>query len=329
MLLALIAALGVGVDSAAAASPFKRALYADAGDGVGEYGVLYLRVSSSGRWLNPRRSTVYWEWGDVRSNCRVRLRLGSWRRPVRVRHGGGFRFVRRRGAFVSRVRGRFVTKDRARVAFRYRREPARGGRPRTCDDISVRLVARRIVPLNFRNCSSHKARTLLLAPTGRIFRQPRWWAGGRYELAGWKETAYACLYTVNTPVSLGVDDDSHSDVEDDLTLFRLVGPYVAFLRQENCGNFACYTVFVRDLRSGTTTKRVPAGRAPDLELNSRGSVAWIDQGSPLDATDTSLWASDNLGKRQLDNGNISDQLTLTDSTLTWRKDGLEHSTVLY
>jgi hypothetical protein len=102
------------------------------------------------------------------------MRFGSARRLVRIKRGGGFRFAHRRGNVLFRMRGRFVTKNRAKVKFRYGRKRARARRPGACDNSSGRLIARRVGLTNFRDCSTYKARTLLRTPTGRVFRKRTW-----------------------------------------------------------------------------------------------------------------------------------------------------------
>jgi hypothetical protein len=321
--LVMLGAVGVGVDGAAAARPARGALYADS-DGPA---LLYLRVSPSGPWLNPGRSAIYWDTGGDYRDCGrpLRLRIGSARRPVRIKRGGRFRFVRRQGRFAFRLRGRFVTRERAKVRFRYRREPARPGRPKACDDASDRLRPRRIVPLRFRDCGTHKAKTLLRASTGRVFRELRWVSGGPSLESAWRRVAYGCLYSTNRLVKLGVDDGDPISRRD----YRLVGPYVAFLRIEACGTGGCYTVVVRDLRSGRRTRALPTGFVSDLELKGNGSVAWIER--PLVSGEPpTVRAADTHGVRQLDSGNIAEgSLRLNDSTLTWLTGGVARSATLY
>jgi hypothetical protein len=312
LVLLTTAALGVGVDCAAAARPVKGALYADSG----ELGVplLYLKVSRSGRWLNPQRSAIDWD----RDCGELRLHLGSRRHPVRIKRSGGFRFVRRRGNFVFRLRGRFVTSTRARVTFRYRREPARPGRRRPCDDDTARLRPRRITRFHLGDCRSHKAETLLLAPTGRVFRELRW-------IGGWTPVAYACLYSTNRAVRLGEDvDDGDPGSTVDLSGFRLVGRYVAYIANGGA-EFAPSSVGVHDLQNGKKKSYPTGGRAGGLVLKGDGSVAWIVGpfvGPP------EVWAADALGVRRLDSGNVS-LLALNGSTVTWVKDGVVHSATLY
>jgi hypothetical protein len=318
-LIVLGAALGVGVDYAAAARPAKGALYG--GEHSGAF--VYLRVSTSGRWLNPRRSAIWWE---ISGKCGrpFRMRFGSRRRPVRINRGGGFRFVHRRGNVLFRMRGRFVTKNRAKVRFRYRRERARGARPGACDDSSGRLVARRVGLVNFRDCSTYKAKTLLRTPTGRVFRKRTWTGFLR------SRVFYACLYSTNKPIRLG--EETHSFESSSFSDFRLVGPYVAYVETGPCALAYCDTLWVRDLRSGRRTKRLERGQfgVSDPKLKGNGSVAWIEPSSGRLGIPTSVWAADGIGMRRLDRGNIdATSLTLDGSTLTWRKDGVLRSATLY
>jgi hypothetical protein len=308
--------LGIGVDSAAAARPLGRALYADDYCCDGD-ATLYLRVSPGGRWLTPSRSVLDWSSGGC-SN--LKLHLGSERRPVRIKPGGGFRFIRRRGHYVFRLRGRFTSRDRAKVRFRYRREPGRA-RPTSCDDDSSSLAPRRIVPFHFNDCRSHKAQTLLQAPTGRVFRELRW-------RPGWVHLAYACLFSTNHLVELGTDEEGGGPGGDqpDLGTFRLVGPYLAYTDTSNDCDCAD-DVLVKDLRSGRGRKRLAEHSVTDLELKDNGSVAWIAISAlaPVE----SVWADDAIGLRRLDSGKISKRsLTLSGSTLTWTKDGMMRSATL-
>jgi hypothetical protein len=325
--LAILGTLGaagvVAAQPAAAARPVKGALYGDGTTGD-KFVVAYLRVSTSGRWLNPRLSAV--DWDRRNEDCGERkLHLGFAKRPVRIRRGGRFSFVHRRGRFVFRVRGRFVTKNRVKLKVRYRRDPVRGGSLRRCDTSRDRLRPRRIVPLRFRNCSAHRARTLLRAPSGRAFRELRWVRDSFFGRR-WAETAYACLYSVNRPVKLGEPMGFAGD-SSDIRHLRLVGPYVAYVQLGDCGLSECDDVLVDDLRSGRRARRLGAGYGLDLELKSNGSVAFI---GGLLREPNYVEAADSHGVRQLDSGNISaTSLTLNGSTLTWRKDGGVRSATLY
>jgi hypothetical protein len=293
----------VSPDWASAARPVKGALYGAVHSRDGGVSRLFLRISHSGRVLNPRRSVID-------RGCAPRMHLGSRLHPVRISRGGRFRFVRRRHSFVFRLRGRFVTKNRATARFR-------------CARSTHRFVARR-VGLPFRECQTHEAETLLRSSTGRVFRVPK------LRPYGWANVAYACLFSANRLVKLGLDVDGGGTFGElhDRMLFRLAGPYVAYDTQQydcNCGS----TVTVRDLRTGGFTRSLARRYLSNLRLKGNGSVAWIEnpgyEGSP-----SKVWAADTHVLRQLDSGNISDNsLTLSGSTLTWRKDGVVRSATLY
>jgi hypothetical protein len=142
--------------------------------------------------------------------------------------------------------------------------------------------------------------------------------------------SYARLFSANRLVKLGLDMDGGGTFGElhDRILFRLAGPYVAYDTQQydcNCGS----TVTVRDLSTGGFTRSLARRYLWDLRLRGNGSVAWIENpgytGSPND-----VWVADTHGLRQLDSGNISRRsLALSDSTVTWVKDGVVRSATLY
>jgi hypothetical protein len=220
--------------------------------------------------------------------------------------------VRRRGSFELRVFGRFKTENRATITFRYVRRPKR--RHHLCDDSGRNsLSPMRVRRFPFRDCRTHRAKTVLSAPTGRVFWQPAW-------KDEWRTVAYACLFSANKRFRLaGWDEDDDSDLE----LFRLVGPYVAYMH-DGCAETCTFGMWVRvhDLRTGAQTRH--EANATDLELKENGSTAWIDHGDPYapDPHPVDVWAADSLGVRRLDHGSISGRsLTLKRSTLSWLKDG--------
>jgi hypothetical protein len=148
----------------------------------------------------------------------------------------------------------------------------------------------------FRDCRTHRAKTVLSAPTGRVFWQPAW-------KDEWRTVAYACLFSANKRFRLaGWDEDDDSDLE----LFRLVGPYVAYMH-DGCAETCTFGMWVRvhDLRTGAQTRH--EANATDLELKENGSTAWIDHGDPYapDPHPVDVWAADSLGVRRLDHGSIS------------------------
>jgi hypothetical protein len=289
-----------------------------------EFGV-NLGVSKGGGWLSPRRSYV--EIGGADWDCSgLTFHLGRGGHPVRIRPDGRFRYVRTRDRFELRVFGRFTTRNLATVSFRYLRQPRRPAHP--CDDSGRFTVSpRRAYDIPFHDCLTHHAKTVLSAPTGRVFWQPLW-----DERDGWTTTAYACLFSVNKRFKLDQDQDDDSDLD----LFRLVGPYVAY-QQAACSMGCGFSLHVRDLRDGSELRTVPTpfhieefiGRVTSLELKDNGSIGWINLPPPYTIAPPSVSAYDSLGRRLLDSGNIAlDSLTLSGSTLSWIKDGLARSATL-
>jgi hypothetical protein len=312
----IAAALTPAADQASAARPVEGARYAD-----GDYALtVELAVSKRGGRLDPRRS----ELRNVSDCAAPDFRLGTRDRPVHISRSGRFRYVGRNGRLVLRLAGRFVTKNRARVRFRYRRDPVR--RARHCDDSGrLNLYPRRINANPLRDCRTHKAKTLVAGPSGRVFTQPGWDGGS------WIPVAYACLFGADKRVELGVDDDDDHDIG----LVRLAGPYVGY-EEIDCVGLGCgYGVLVRDLRTGakvrdSTDLDHSFGPVTDLELKENASVAWIARAAPYSPTmEPSVWAYDTAGPRQLATGAISlSSLELSGSTLTWVKDGAVSSAAL-
>lgn len=317
----VVAAIAVGADPAAAARPVKGTLYADWFNSPQVQ--LHLQVSRTGHQLDPRRSV----WADSPDHCvAFYLRLGTRRRPVRIKRDGKFSFVHRRGRSAFRVRGRFLTKDRAEVELRYRRKPARGGRSRACEHRS--LTPRR-VGIRFRDCRTHEAKPLLATPTGRVFQQLRRLGGDMDHVGGWMPVAYACLYTENRLVKLGEDVDwGDPGGTVDLVRFRLVGPYVAY-GTFGGAEFIRSSVLVHDLRNGSHREKYAGGFIGNLVLKDNGSTAWTAADEEQHVPPT-VWAWDSLGARRLDSGKIPDKsLKLNGSTLTWTNNGVVRSAILY
>jgi hypothetical protein len=302
---------------ASAAKPVKRARYIDTNYAY----TVDLRVSKSGRSVTVKTDFVY--------DCDQRqLSAESGRRPVPVDRSGRFRYVRRSGRLSIAVSGRFQTRNRAIVTLRWRRQPRRRFHP--CDGPFRDSVSpKRIRRIPFRDCRTHRAETVLSAPTGRVFWQPLW-----DDRDGWMTVAYACLFSVDRRFALGQDDDDDHDIG----AMRLVGSYLAYA-EIGCVGVGCgYGVVVRDLRDGGVARSAPTpyvsqeffGPVADLELKENASVAWIAGPAPYsNEVGPSVWAYDGAGKRRLDTGDISPtSLELDGSTLTWVKEGVLRSATL-
>lgn len=314
---ALAAALFLVPADASAARPVERARYIDTNYAY----TVDLRVSNSGRSVRVKTDFVY--------DCHQRQVSGaSGRRPVPIDRSGRFQYVRRSGRLSISVSGRFHTRNRAIVTFRSRRQPRR--RFHRCDGPFRDSVSpKRIRRIPFRDCRTHRAETVLSAPTGRVFWQPLW-----DDRDGWMTVAYACLFSVDRRFALGQDgDDDH-----DLGAFRLAGPYLGYEEVECVGLGCGHGVVVRDLRDGSVPRSAPTpnvsqeffGPVTDLELKDNASVAWIARPAPYsNEVGPSVWASDSAGTRRLDTGDISlTSLELDGSTLTWDNDGVPRSATL-
>lgn len=321
-MLVLVAFLLIFASPAAAARPIEGARYLD-------YEVqTRLKVSEDGRSLSPRSivdARFFQPSGCVRPAPAVRL--GSRRHLVRISPRGRFRFVKRTAGLVIRVRGRFATSDRVQIGYlaRYRRKRPL---PRGCGNGPTRLSAYRAGPIRMRNCRTHRAKTLLLTATGRVFEEFVW-RPGRSGPSGnsWIDAAYGCLFSKNKPFGLGqVDDDDF-----DLDVLQLVGPYVAY-EVQGCVGLGCgFSLVVRDLRDGSKFREESTFSVGDLELKENGSVAWtetsnFDPAKPM----RWVWVSDSLGTRLLDEGpDIAlGSLELDGSTLSWVNGGLSRSATL-
>lgn len=282
-----------------------------------------LRVASSGRWLVPSGSRV-----AVPGVCGgVAFRVGRPGRPVRIAAGGRFGF-RRRGPRAVRLRGRFITRDRVRVAIGYRpnlKPPV----PLSCGAwvrqvFSLQRVRRK--PL--RDCRTHRERSVLVASTGRVFN------GFYYGREGWEDVAWACLFSESRRVILGRRPYDTDDAG--FGPFKLVGAFVAF-REFECFAMSCPDWWkLVDLRSGNTVRELPrdVGAAylesvVDLELGENGLIGMIAAGSVWEPRPLEVWAYGVQGPRLLDSGNIArDSLELEGSTLRWLKDGIQQTAVL-
>lgn len=304
----LIALLLIAASPADAARPVKGALYVDYSS------VANLWVSENGRSFSPR-STVTWEW-----TCAPTIRVGSRRNRVHITKGGRFGSVERTGGWVFRVKGRFATSDRVRLNYRILR------RGNQCKLGSRKVTAYRAgAPLRFRDCRTHKAKTLLRTATGRVFQDYVWRARrSGPEGTNWIDAAFACLFSESKAVELGQDDDDDYDLDD----FRLAGPYVAY-EEQGCVGLGCGSgVIVRDLRDGRKVREAPDafsdtfGSVTDLELKENGSVAWMGS--------STVWASDSLGTRLLDEGPdlVHGSLELNGSALSWVNGAVSRSATL-
>jgi hypothetical protein len=297
-----------------AAAPVKGGRYVGSGE---DYSVK-LKVSKSGRALVARGSTVRAYECDV-----ITVHLGSRARPVPVSPSGRFSYERTKGGVTVRATGLFKAKNRARITVAYR---DKSSKDRFCRIAAPETVSlRRVIP--FRDCRTNPGRTVLKSPGSRVL---------LVEASDGYEYAVACLYSVDKPVTLGLDIDGDPDVG----LYRLAGPYVAY-RESSCeGLGSCLSdVFVRDLRTGKKVfegpQGVPFDDVSDLALKETGAVAWIAQpeggdGVSPPGAETTLWASDRQGFRVLDSGDGIGlrSLELSGSTLTWVKDGVPSSATL-
>jgi hypothetical protein len=313
-------ALALAAAPAFAARPAKDARYVTSvTQGFDVDMVVELQVSPSGRSFRPKRSVVkVAQW-----ICNgVDFHVGSAGHPVPIQRDGRFAFRSRGGRRIV-LRGRFITRERARVEVSYR--PA-GERLRlSCGETAhVATVLERIHPYPFSDCRSHPEKAALDTSSGRVFEV---W---RYIDHVWTRVVFACLFSDNRQVFL--DRLPYTTADDFFQGYRMAGPFVAwshFACTSSCGDW--WTLV--DLRDGQ--RRVLPGAlpslntSPDLELKENGSFGLIGrpnypQGSPWE-----VWAYDSQGLRRLDEGNIdTGSLMLTGSTLTWVKDEVERSAQL-
>jgi hypothetical protein len=261
-----------------------------------------------------------------------RVRLAG----VRISRGGRFSKVKRHGSVHYRLSGRFVMRNYARAYYRasstpeHPRNRAHPGRCKT-GRTKVALYERGVPP--FSGCRSQRAKTDLRNDGGRVFEQLLGIGGGVF-----LPHVYACLFSTNKRILLGRNWDDEMIEQP-----RLAEPYVAYLNTGSMSRSAAITV--RDLRDGHVLRDrlQPSLESSDyytqrvrlvtsLVLKANGSVAWIvdrqafaDQPRTLDVV-----AVDSAGRRLLDRGaDIEpESLTLTGSTLTWRKGGATKSATL-
>jgi hypothetical protein len=301
-----------------------------------------LRVSRDRRSFSSSRAGSYVKLTitcarDTNEYVYTTLRLASARRQVRIGRGGQFRLAGRRGQLRYRLRGRFVVAGEARIAWRARtppHHPKHRRHPGICKDSRIVTLYRNGQP-PFSGCRSQRAKTLVEGPTGRVFEQ--------YKPNGprqWIPHVFACLFATNKRYHLGLNWD-----ETRLDVFRLAGPFVGY-SPIDCGpQGPCFgSIRVKDLRTGerVVDEPPPSGdqcyrpgfssspsEVQGLVLKDNGSVAWIvrvydGQGY------REVCAFDSSGRRQLDLGNGIDtkSLKLSDSTITWVKDGTVRSATL-
>jgi len=288
--------------------------------------VAELRVASHGRTLRGGRRGSYI--GCYQDGTLVALRP---RRGVPIRQDGTFSFSGRSRAQTSapgpsrrdfrfRVRGRFRSPDTARIVYSVR--PRRGGFGCPNGPRGLRLHHRTGEP-PFSGCASQPARTVISSPDGRVFSQRkvfRW---------AFLPFAYGCLYSADRRVPLGLDGFDESGLGTTLDHFRLAGPYVAYGCIANLIGGCRASVSVVDLRDGALLRgaSLPGLVGPaDVELKDNGSVAWI----AAFEDSREVGAFDAAGQRVLDRGSRiqANSLSLSGSTLTWRKGGQTHSAIL-
>jgi hypothetical protein len=269
-----------------------------------------VRVSRSGRSF--RRGS------RVTLSCAGRVSLAG----TRIRRGGRFSKVKRRGRRRYRIKGRFVLRTYARMSYTARRGRCRARRRK------VALYERGIPP--FRSCRSQRAKGDVRNSGGRVFQQLRLLNDEFYP------HSYACLFSENKRIELGRNWDDES-----IELPHLTAPYAGYESIE-CGVGSCFSVItVRDLRDGSVLRNAAVSPAPvpgqpapaeSLVLKANGSVAWIVDRAAFMGSPRSIdvVAEDTAGRRILDSGlDIDPQsLALTGSTLTWQKGGTTRSATL-
>jgi len=273
--------------------------------------------------------------GELIGGSYVRVSLGcGGARRISLAHTvirrGSFARVKRHGAIRYQLRGRFVT--RAYASLRYSASsPARASASARCQSGSRTGALYQQGEPPFTGCRSQRAQTDVENDDGRAFEQLRFDSDN----AEFVPFAYACLFSVNKRVRLGRNAEST-----ELTLPRVVAPYVAFAVAD-CPGASCYsTVVVRDLRNGRLINDLAAtmtGGAPgdtqhvtDLELKPNGSVAWLVQLSGYATRTIEVVAVDASGRRLLESGPDvePESLVLDGSTLSWRTGGVTHSATL-
>jgi hypothetical protein len=297
-----------------------------------------LRVARSGRSVAPTKLTF--SCGSGGREVRVRLFGASGRRSaVSIGRDGRFTAVGRGGVVLFpvrpgrpgrvgryRLRGRFLTRGAARVAYTERRLRSR----RLVCRSDMRLYRNGVPP--FSGCRSQPATTVLWGDTGRVFWQ---FALRRNNFGELYTHAYVCLFdSPSKRVDLG-EDYAPDDYREK---FRLAGSFVAFFRTE-CPMcmWPQRWIEVRDARDGSLVSEPDVQfwtRLTDLALKRSGSVAWTlerlalgpdgypigyQTPAPLVIETREVWAVDSHGQRLLDSGPdvVTNSLELNESTLTW------------
>lgn len=325
---------------ATAASPIKGARYFGFHGDVYEAGELTLLSQDAGVRVSRRGGTFtrgsYLKYdflcGSRGSGPEGTIDLAPRRgRRLRIRRNGTFSLVKREGRVTFRLHGRFVTRRAAQLVYRVRvalRRPNRRG-PRICASGPKRVALYRNGQPPFSGCGA-RAHELVRGSTGRVFEQYRLLGNGRGGGGEFYPHAYGCLYETDKRVLLGRNYDDET-----VDLPRVAGPYSAY---EQSG---CCSIVVIDLRSGARVRTVgslgsyssmdfyPGRAVSDLELKANSSLAWISQARNTGAR-PEVWGLDALGQRMLDSGADIDSgsLSLSGSTLTWRRGGAVRSATL-
>jgi hypothetical protein len=288
----------------------------------------FLRVSADGRRLTGSgpgsRVRFRTECGRKRRKF-VRRTIDLARtRPLKVKRDGSFRLVKKRGRLRFRLRGRFVSSGAARITYR-------ASLPR-CRSARRRVALRRDGQPGFSGCRSQSATDVLSSQEARIFWQRRLRRERFQQRVYFLRYAYGCLYGTNKRFRLGLDDFGDSGQGGFVDLFQLAGPFTAF--RAGCTTEGCVgSVYVVDLRDGRSVREISRlseqddGQATDIALKENSSVAWISRNR---SGGHEVTAIDSSGRRRLDLGSDirPESLSLTGSTLTWRRGGVTRSAVL-
>jgi hypothetical protein len=313
--LALVLAGGTDAGAAVPKRPVKGAEYVTAVGGFEVDVLAELRVSPSGRSFRPSVSVVQ----VAQHICNgVRFHVGTVRHPVPISKDGHFEYRPRGGRGIV-LRGRFTTRERARIDVRFM--PAGERLPLSCGETAhAATVLERVRRYPFRDCRAHPEKSALGTSSGRVFEV---W---RYIDHVWTRVVFACLFSDDRQVLL--DQRPYTTDDAGFREYRMAGPFVAW-SQFQCGAACTDWWTLADLRDGERhILNLPVDTTSDLELKENGAFALI--GSFIYRPETrEVWASDTQGLRRLDQGNIDPRsLELSGSTLTWTKDGAKRSAQL-